>query len=125
MTQPPRSRTTAKSLQATSEKSEGSFSMSDRLEQIIDQANVLVLATDMEGRVTVWNRAMARLTGFPREMAVGRDLHAWLSERGAPELAQRMRQVATGQDQPNCEARLPSVTAASKSGLDPSYRCRP
>jgi two-component system NtrC family sensor kinase len=82
----------------------------DHLEQIVDQANVLVIATDLTGRVTVWNRAMARLTGFPREAVVGRDLLPWLSEAGMAELAQIMKQVAAGGDLCNCEVRLPSVS---------------
>ena len=82
----------------------------DYLEQIVDQANVLVIATDLAGRVVVWNRAMVRLTGFPRETVEGRELLPWLSEAGMPELAQAMRQVAAGQDLSNCEARLPSVS---------------
>ena len=84
--------------------------MRDHLEQIVDQANVLVIATDLTGRVTVWNRAMARLTGFPREVVVGRELLPWLSEAGMSELAQIMKQVAAGADSSNCEVRLPSVS---------------
>jgi PAS domain S-box-containing protein len=82
----------------------------DYLEQIVDQANVLVVATDLDGRVVVWNRAMVRLTGFPRETVAGRELFAWLSEAGMPELARMMKQVAAGQDLSNCEVRLPSVS---------------
>jgi PAS domain S-box-containing protein len=82
----------------------------DYLEQIVDQANVLVIATDLAGRVVVWNRAMVRLTGFPRETVAGRELFAWLSEAGMPELARRMKQVAAGEDLSNCEVRLPSVS---------------
>ena len=82
----------------------------DYLEQIVDQANVLVIATDLAGRVAVWNRAMSRLTGFPRETVVGRELLLWLSEAGMPELAQIMKQVAAGGDLSNCEVRLPSVS---------------
>ena len=40
--------------------------LQDYLEQLIEQANALIIATDPEGRVTVWNRAMNRVTGFPR-----------------------------------------------------------
>jgi PAS domain S-box-containing protein len=82
----------------------------DYLEQIVDQANVLVIATDLAGRVVVWNRAMVRLTGFPRQTVVGRGLLPWLSEAGMPELAQIMKQVAAGEDLSNCEVRLPSVS---------------
>jgi two-component system, NtrC family, sensor kinase len=83
--------------------------MRDYLEQIVDQANVLVISTDLAGRVTVWNRAMVRLTAFPRETVVGRELLPWLSEAGIPELGHIMKQVAAGRDQPNCEARVPSM----------------
>ncbi|HEX7598980.1 MAG TPA: ATP-binding protein [Polyangia bacterium] len=83
--------------------------MRDYLEQIVDQANVLVIATDLAGRVTVWNRATVQLTAFPRETVVGRELLPWLSEAGIPELGHIMNQVATVGDQPNCEARLPSM----------------
>ena len=38
--------------------------LQDYLEQLIEQANALIIATDLEGRVTVWNRAMNRVTGF-------------------------------------------------------------
>jgi two-component system, NtrC family, sensor kinase len=110
MSQTPRSRTTAKSVKVCADKPEGVGVMHEHLEQIVDQANVLVLSTDLAGRVTVWNRAIARLTGFPRDLAVGRELYSWLSEAGMPELAQSMRQVASGEDRPTCEVRLPSVT---------------
>jgi two-component system NtrC family sensor kinase len=83
------------------------------LEQIVDQANVLVMATDLTGRVTVWNRAIARLTGFPRDLAVGREFFSWLSEAGVPELAQTMRHVASNAEPANCEVRLPSVTGTT------------
>jgi PAS domain S-box-containing protein len=82
----------------------------DYLEQIVDQANVLVIATDLTGRVVVWNRAIVRLTGFPRQTVAGRELFPWLSEAGMPELAQIMKQVAAGEDLSNCEVRLPSVS---------------
>jgi two-component system, NtrC family, sensor kinase len=95
---------------AESGRSRPAVGVRDHLEQIVDQANVLVVATDLAGRVTVWNRAMARLTGFPRATVVGRELLPWLSEAGMPELAQIMRQVADGGDVPNCEVRLPSVS---------------
>jgi PAS domain S-box-containing protein len=91
-------------------RSQPAAGLRDYLEQIVDQANVLVIATDLAGRVVVWNRAMARLTGFPRETVVGRELHLWLSDAGMPELAQIMKQVAADGDLSNCEARLPSVS---------------
>jgi two-component system, NtrC family, sensor kinase len=96
--------------QAGLARSQPAAGLRDYLEQIVDQANVLVIATDLAGRVVVWNRAMARLTGFPRETVVGRELLLWLSDAGMPELAQIMKQVAAGGDLSNCEVRLPSVS---------------
>jgi PAS domain S-box-containing protein len=102
-----------KQRRSESEPSPATAGLRDYLEQIVDQANVLVVATDLAGRVVVWNRALSRLTGFPRETVVGRDLSPWLSEAGTPELAQIMKQVATGGDLSNCEVRLPSVSGTT------------
>jgi PAS domain S-box-containing protein len=102
-----------KQRRSESEQSQPTAGLRDYLEQIVDQANVLVVATDLSGRVVVWNRALSRLTGFPRETVVGRDLSPWLSEAGTPELAQIMKQVATGCDLSNCEVRLPSVSGTT------------
>ena len=98
---------------AESKRSRPTAGVRDHLEQIVDQANVLVIATDLAGRVTVWNRAVARLTGFPRETVVGRELLPWLSEAGMSELAQIMKQVAASGDLSNCEVRLPSVSGTA------------
>ena len=56
--------------------------LQDYLEQLIEQANALIIATDLEGRVTVWNRAMNRVTGFSRGEAVGKPLLPWLTAAG-------------------------------------------
>ena len=96
--------------QAGLARSQPAAGLRDYLEQIVDQANVLVIATDLAGRAVVWNRAMSRLTGFPRETVVSRELLLWLSDAGMPELAQIMKQVAAGGDLSNCEVRLPSVS---------------
>jgi PAS domain S-box-containing protein len=87
--------------------------LQDYLGQLIDQASVLMAAVDTAGRVTVWNRAMARLTGFPRSRVVGQDLLAWLQERGAPDLGQVVKQVSTSGATTNREVRLPTVGGAA------------
>jgi PAS domain S-box-containing protein len=79
------------------------------LEQIVDQANVLIAACDLEGRVTVWNRAMTRITGFSRAEAVGKDLVTWLTEIAAPQLGLLMRQVGASLEPATRELRLPSA----------------
>jgi len=95
---------------ASSGQARPAATLRDHLEQIVDQANVLVIATDLAGRIEVWNRAMVRLTGFPCQTVAGRELFGWLSDAGMPELAQTMKQVAAGENSSNCEVRLPSVS---------------
>ncbi len=82
------------------------------LEQIIDQANVLIVACDPAGKVTIWNRAMTRLTGFSRAQTVGRDLLPWLNQLGAPDIAAVIKQVTASADSATREVRLPSVGGA-------------
>ena len=60
--------------------------LQDYLEQLIEQANALIIATDPEGQVTVWNRAMHRVTGFSRAEVLGKPLLPWLTQLGAPDV---------------------------------------
>jgi PAS domain S-box-containing protein len=82
------------------------------LEQLIDQATFLIIATDLAGRVTVWNRAMNKLTGFPRSHAVGRELLPWLSQLGAPDIGLVLKQVGASGEAATREVKLPSVGGA-------------
>ncbi|MDX2021288.1 MAG: ATP-binding protein [Deltaproteobacteria bacterium] len=86
--------------------------LQEYLEQIVDQANALIVATDMNGRVTVWNRALHRLTGFSRWDATGQDLSAWFKSLGTPQLPLVMRQAAASGDTVTREMRLPSAGGA-------------
>jgi PAS domain S-box-containing protein len=82
------------------------------LEQLIDQANFLIIATDLAGHVTVWNRAMNKLTGFPRLQAVGRELLPWLAQLGAPDIGLVLKQVGASGEPATREVKLPSVGGA-------------
>jgi two-component system NtrC family sensor kinase len=82
------------------------------LEQLIDQANALILATDPEGNVTVWNRAMQRVTGFSRGDVLGKPLLAWLTPLGAPDVGRVCKQVAASGAPATREVRLPTVGGA-------------
>ncbi len=86
--------------------------LQDYLGQLIDQANVIIIATDLEGHVTIWNRAATKLTGFSRTRAVGRDLLPWLSQQGTPDIALVMKQVYASGEPATREVRLPSVGGA-------------
>jgi two-component system NtrC family sensor kinase len=82
------------------------------LEQLIDQANFLIIASDLAGRVTVWNRAMNKLTGFARAQAIGRELLPWLTELGAPDIALVIKQVGASGEPATREVKIPSVGGA-------------
>jgi PAS domain S-box-containing protein len=91
--------------------------LQDYLQLLIDQANVLILATDAGGRVTVWNRAMNRLTGFPRDKVIGRDLLPWLGELDVPDVGLLIKQVAASLEPSSREVRLPSAGGATLRAL--------
>ncbi|MCG5054277.1 MAG: PAS domain S-box protein [Myxococcales bacterium] len=86
--------------------------LQEYLEQLVDQANALIVATDLEGKVTVWNRALHRLTGFSRWEAIGKDLGSWWKELGTPQLPLVMRQAAASGDTVTREMQLPSAGGA-------------
>ncbi|MBI4875754.1 MAG: PAS domain S-box protein [Acidobacteria bacterium] len=58
-------------------------------ENIVESINVGILAADLDDRVESWNTQIERLTGIPREAAVGRRL----GELFPPELAARFDEV--------------------------------
>jgi PAS domain S-box-containing protein len=58
-----------------------------RLSSVLDHSDVAIMALDPQGRVAVWNSAMAQLTGLPAEDAVQRpvrDLFGLADEDGTP-----------------------------------------
>ncbi|RPI10119.1 MAG: PAS domain-containing protein, partial [Acidobacteriales bacterium] len=58
-------------------------------ENIIESINVGILAADLADRVESWNTQMERLTGIPREKAIGQTLPALFPE----ELARRFKEL--------------------------------
>lgn len=51
----------------------------DYQSRLIESAGALIMGIERTWRITVYNRAMAELTGFPREEIVGRDLRDLLN----------------------------------------------
>ncbi|MCU0698297.1 MAG: ATP-binding protein [Myxococcaceae bacterium] len=45
------------------------------LEELIENANALIVVTNREGKVVVFNRALTQLTGFSKSDVLGKDLH--------------------------------------------------
>jgi two-component system NtrC family sensor kinase len=59
-------------------------------ENIVESINVGILAADLEDRVESWNSQIEKLSGIPREQALGRKL----SELFPPELAEQFERVS-------------------------------
>jgi two-component system, NtrC family, sensor kinase len=82
------------------------------LTELIEQANLLILAADSRGRVIVWNRALHQLTGYASAEAAGRELLPWLRELGRPELAVAMKKVLDDGQSLHRELPLPTRSGA-------------
>jgi PAS domain S-box-containing protein len=80
--------------------------------QMMDEADVLVAMTDLDGRVVAWNRALAELTGCAGSDGVGKNLSEWLTTYRVRDLADIMGQVATGHEPLRCEVRLPGASGS-------------
>ncbi len=52
--------------------------LKDYLTKLIDNADALIVGVDPDWRITVYNKAMVRLTGYAVEDVVGSDLRQWL-----------------------------------------------
>jgi PAS domain S-box-containing protein len=90
--------------------------------QMVEESDILVALTDLEGKVLVWNPALARLTGCPGCDGVGRDLADWLVDRGVSDLADVMREVGRTGLAVRRELRLPGCagdTAAAAFDVMP------
>jgi len=84
--------------------------LADGLFQMVDGADVLIAVTDIEGKVVVWNRALAKLTGCTQENGKGRGLSEWLTGFGVRDLADIMGQVGREKETLHAEVRLPGVS---------------
>jgi two-component system, NtrC family, sensor kinase len=77
--------------------------------QVMQEADVLVAVTDLEGRLVAWNPALSRLTGCKKVEGLGKNLAEWLTERGVRDLADIMREAANRGEAIRCEVRLPGA----------------
>jgi PAS domain S-box-containing protein len=82
------------------------------LVQMMEEADLLVAVTDLDGRVVAWNRALAVLTGCPASQGVGESLSDWLTGFGVRDLADIMGKVAAQREPLRCEIRLPGASGA-------------
>jgi PAS domain S-box-containing protein len=82
------------------------------LVRLVNQANALIFAADGDGRVTVFNKALERLTGVTSEELVGVDLYDWLARQGADRMAQLVADGRRGLEGSRVEVSLPSGRGA-------------
>jgi two-component system NtrC family sensor kinase len=80
--------------------------------QMMDEADVLIAVTDLDGRVVAWNRALTELTGCAGSEGVGQSLSHWLTKFGVRDLADIMGQVAKQREPLRCEVRLPGASGS-------------
>jgi len=78
--------------------------------QMMDEADVLIAVTDLDGRVVAWNRALAELTGCAGADGLGKDLSEWLTGFGVRDLADLMGRVADQGEPLRGEVRLPGAS---------------
>jgi PAS domain S-box-containing protein len=76
--------------------------------KLIEEANALIFAVNREGRITLFNRAIAQLTGFQPVQVLGRDLGEWLGEDGQTELQAQLLRGLGGGAPAAVEVRLPA-----------------
>ncbi|MBI5478589.1 MAG: PAS domain-containing protein [Deltaproteobacteria bacterium] len=77
------------------------------LVRLVDQANALIFATDGDGRVTVFNQALARLVGVEAQDVMGADLYDWFTRQGADQMAQLVADGRRGLERSRAEVLLP------------------
>jgi two-component system NtrC family sensor kinase len=80
------------------------------LAQMMDETDVLIAMTDLEGHLVAWNRALAELTGCGESDGLGRRLAEWLTDSGVRDLADIMAGVARDMEPLRCEVRLPAAS---------------
>jgi len=76
------------------------------LEELIENANALIVVTNREREVLVFNRAVSRLTGFGRDEALGEDLLQFLPEQERERTGRVMDRSLEGEAVTSFETRL-------------------
>jgi PAS domain S-box-containing protein len=79
------------------QKAEQVERLKDFSENIVGSLNVGVMALDLAGRVDSWNPQLEKLTGIPRDQAIGQSVDALLPAGLAAELEARTRSPQGGE----------------------------
>jgi len=84
------------------------------LEKLLDRANAPVMVSDREGKITVINQAMERLSGYERSALLGQDLMSLVPEQDHARLLPMVLSAIRGEPATNIEIRIPR---ADQSGM--------
>ena len=76
------------------------------LEDLLEHANALILATRVDGAVLIFNGALSRLTGLPRDEVIGRPLTSLVPVEERAGLSAALDKVLAGEALSNVETRL-------------------
>ncbi|HLM57002.1 MAG TPA: PAS domain S-box protein [Pyrinomonadaceae bacterium] len=76
---------------------------SERLAAIVESSEDAVIGKTLDGTITSWNAAAARLYGYTAEEAVGRHISLIIPEERASELDDILRRIAGGEGTENLE----------------------
>lgn len=63
---------------------------------IVESASDLVISADISGRIVTWNRAAERVSGYPKEQAIGRRLSDYCAAGDQPLMDNLLRQFLAG-----------------------------
>ncbi|BDG09671.1 ATP-binding protein [Anaeromyxobacter paludicola] len=76
------------------------------LEDLIENANALILVVNRDLEVLVFNRALSRLTGYAREEALGEELVDFVPEEERPRVQRVVRRTLEGEPVTSFETRI-------------------
>ncbi|HYX90517.1 MAG TPA: ATP-binding protein [Myxococcaceae bacterium] len=76
------------------------------LEELLEHANALILVVNREGRVVVFNRLLARLTGYRRDEVLGRELLELVPEGERMRMMRVMTSALRGEAVSSFETRM-------------------
>ena len=68
----------------------------DFLAKLVESADALIVCVDRHFRITVCNRALCELTGWPRADLIGRDLRDWLPMVSRPQVSAAVLDALAG-----------------------------
>ncbi|MBM7113101.1 sensor histidine kinase [Archangium primigenium] len=95
------------------------------LEDLLEKANALIVVSNREGKIVVFNQAISRLTGFSKEEVLGKDVgfvvHRDEHLRMGPALWASLR----GEQVPNFELRLRTRTGEARVSFATSTTLTP